>query len=336
MKRPDFVTATLQQYWFALQQTPVFEPGVLLLLTLILARYAALPLQYQPWPLLHVLAQRVEAKVNKAADSPAQQRLAGTLALLLMAVPLLALAWAFRHLSEWPAGFDALLLYLCLDHRHFGRQVEIAADSLKRQQLQLAKDQLQPVLRRDCGQLSATGLAKAGVEVLAQRQLRHFAAVLFWFLLAGPVGVLAWRLLVELQQAWSGKISNQRRFGSAVSLIGRLMLAPVCWLQGTLVALLFRFVQSVQYYRASQQAGLPAAQRWYLSAWSAGLQRNLAGPVMYQGAKIRRERIGPVQAPDLADLQLALEMTQQVQRAVWLLCLIGFALTLLYQWPHSL
>jgi adenosylcobinamide-phosphate synthase len=330
------VSSTLQQYWFALQQTPVFEPGALLLLTLLLARYAALPLQYQPWPLLHVLAQRIATKVNKASDSQAQQRLAGSLALILLVVPLLVLAWALRHLSEWPAGFDALLLYLCLDHRHFSSQVTIVAGSLQRQQLQLAKDQLQPMLRRDCGQLSATGLAKAGVEVLAQRQLRHFAAVLFWFLVAGAVTALAWRLVVELQQAWSGKITNQRHFGSAVSRLGRLMLWPVCWLQGALVAMLFRFVQSVRYFRNSQQAGLPAAQRWYLSAWSAGLQRNLAGPVMIQGVKIRRERIGPDRAPDLADLILAQVMEQQIQRALWLLCCSGFALTLFYQWPPSL
>lgn len=330
------MSSDLQQYWSALQQTPVFEPGVLLLLTLLLARYAALPLQYQPWPLLRVLAERVAAKVNKASDSPAQQRLAGILAVLLVVVPLLTLAWTFRHLSEWPAGFDALLLYLCLDHRHFSSQVATVAGSLQRQQLQLAKDQLQPLLRRDCGQLSAAGLAKAGIEVLAQRQLRHFAAVLFWFVVGGAMAALVWRLLVELQQAWSGKISQQRVFGSAVSRIGRLMLWPVCWLQGALVALLFRFAPSVRYFRASRQAGLPAAERWYLSAWSAGVQRNLAGPVMYQGAKIRRDRIGPELAPALADLSMAQVMEQQIQRAQWLLCCSAVALILLYQWPHSL
>ncbi len=328
--------SAISQYWSALQQTPVFEPGVLLLLTLLLARYAALPLQYQPWPLLRVLAERVAGKVNKASDSKAQQRLAGILALLLLVVPLLTLAWTFRHLSEWPAGFDALLLYLCLDHRHFSSQVATMAGSLQRQQLQLAKDQLQPLLRRDCGQLSATGLAKAGVEVLAQRQLRHFAAVLFWFIVAGAIAALAWRLLVELQQAWSGKISQQRVFGSAVGRLGQLMLWPVYWMQGALIALLFRFMPSVRYFRRSQLAGLPRAERWYLSAWSAGLQRNLAGPVMYQGAKIRRERIGPEQAPELSDLLLAQVMEQQIQRAQWLLCCSGVALILLYQWPHSL
>lgn len=326
----------MQHYWSALLQTPVFEPGVLLLLTLLLARYAALPLQYQPWPLLRVLAERLACKVNKVSDSPAQQRLAGILALLLVILPLLTLAWTFRHLSEWPAGFDALLLYLCLDHRHFASQVATVAGSLQRQQLQLAKDQLQPLLRRECDKLSATGLAKAGIEVLAQRQLRHFAAVLFWFVVGGAMAALTWRLMVELQQAWSGKISQQRVFGSAVGRVGQLMLWPVYWMQGALVALLYRFVPSVRYFRHSQRAALPVGERWYLSAWSAGLKRNLAGPVMYQGTKIRRERIGPEQAPELADLLLAQQMEQQIQRAQWLLCCSGVALILLYQWPHSL
>ncbi len=57
---------------------------------------------------------------------------------------------------------------------------------------------------------------------------------------------------------------------------------------------------------------------------------------MYQGVKIRRDRIGPEQAPALADLLLAQVMEQQILRAQWLLCCSSVALILLYQWPHSL
>lgn len=325
--------AFLQQVWQQCQQIPVFEPGSLLLLTILLARYAALPLQYQPWPVIQLLAIRMASKVNKASDSPAQQRLAGILAPLVILFPVLALAWAFRQMSEWPAGFDALLLYFCLDHRRFSIQINQLANSLDKQQHQLAKDQLQTVVRRDCHSLSAAGLAKAGIEVLLQRQLRHFVAVIFWYLLAGPLAMLSYRLLAELQQAWSGKQTEQRRFGAAVAMAGRFMIWPVMWLQGTLVAMLYRFLPAIGYFRTSQQAGLPMAERWYLAAWSAALQRNLAGPVMYQGQKIRRARIGPQTAPALTDLWLALKLEQQMQRIVWLILGCATALTMFYQWP---
>lgn len=322
-------------YWQLLTQIPVFAPGLLLLLAVLLAQYAALPAQYQPWPLLRLLARRIEQKVNKSADSQAQQRLAGTLALLVIAGPLLALVWLFRQLSEWPIAFDAVLLYLCLDYRYYQQQVDGVASSLQRQQQQLAKDQLQPLLRRDCGQLSATGLAKAAIEVLAQRQVRHFAAVLCGYLLGGAMAALSYRVLLELQQVWSGKISSQRAFSSAVSACGRLLTLPILWWYGTLVAVLYRFFPAVRYFKESTHAGLPSADRWYLSAWSAALQCNLAGPVMYQGQKLRRDRIGPAQNPQLADLQLALRLARQIQQVTMLLLCCGFALTLLYQWPYS-
>lgn len=322
----------LLQFWQQCQQIPAFEPGLLLLLTIMLARYVALPLQYQPWPVLYLFATRLASKVNKITDSPAQQRLAGSLALCIIVLPLLTLTWTFRQLSEWPAGFDALLLYFCLDHHRFGVQIHQMADSLVRQQHQLAKDQLQPLMRRDCHRLSPAGLAKAGIEVLVQRQLRHFSAVLFWYLLAGPLTMLIYRLVAELQQAWSGKLSEQRVFGTPVAVVGRLMIWPVMWLQGTLVALLYRFLPAVRYFRGSDQAALPAAERWYLSAWSAALQRNLAGPVMYQGKKIRRVRIGPEAAPELNDLWLTLKLERQVQRIVWLLIGCTTVLMMLYQW----
>ena len=329
------MSQSVQQIWTTLQQVPAFEPGLLLLLTILLARYASLPQQYRPWPLLHILAQRIASKVNKATDSRFQQRLAGTLALLVVLTPILTLAWTLRQLSEWPVGYDAFILYLCLDHRHFSRQIEVVSASLRREQFQLAKDQLQPLLRRDCSQLSPAGLSKAGIEVLAQRQLRHLIAVVFWFVLAGPMVALGYRIVLELQQAWSGKISSQRAFSTAVSGLSRLFSWPVFWLHGSFVAVLYRFGHCLRFYGRSQQAGLPRAERWFLSAWSAALQRNLAGPVMYQGHKTRRQRIGPDLAPALADLELAQRLDVQIQRAFLLLVCCVVALMVLYQWPQS-
>ncbi len=321
-------------YWQLLTQIPAFEPGLVFLLVVVLAQYAALPQQYQFWPLVRLLAQRIEQKVNKSTDSRSQQRLAGTLALTVVLLPLLMLSWTLRQLSEWPVGFDAVLLYLCLDYRNYQLQVQSVASSLQRQQYQLAKDQLQPLLRRECGALSATGLAKAGIEVLAQRQVRHVVAVLLWYLLGGAMLALSYRLLLELQQVWSGKLPSQRVFSGVVIIGGRFFTVPALWLQGALVGLLYRFRPTLRYFRTSQGAGLPAADRWYLSAWSAALQRNLAGPVMYQGTKLRRERIGPAENPQLADLQLALQLSRQIQRTLFLLLCCGFALTMLYQWPQ--
>lgn len=326
----------IEQVWFALQQIPVFEPGLLLLLTILLSRYAALPQQYRPWPVLYLIAQRIADKVNKASDSTAHKRLAGALALLVIFIPLFTLAWTFRQLSEWPNGYDALLLYLCLDYRHFSQQVNVVSHSLQKQQLQLARDQLQPLLRRDCNRLSATGIAKAGIEVLAQRQLRHLVAVLFWFLLAGAMAALTYRLLLELQQAWSGKLSQQRDFATAVSLLGQLGSWPAFWLHGCFVALLYRFVQTLHTFQHSKNSGLPTPERWYLSAWSSAVQRNLAGPVIYQAQKIRRERIGPEPTPTVADLQLATQLDAEIQRSMLILLCCVLGLIGLYQWPGML
>lgn len=324
---------TATEFWQTLHQLPAFEPGLLCLLALLLAQGAALPRQYQPWPLLQLLAQRIEHKVNQPNDSPGQRRLAGTLALGLILAPSLLLLWTVRQLSEWPAGFDALLLYLCLDQRIYQRQVAEVADSLQRQQRQLAKDQLQPMLRRDCAALSDTGLAKAGIEVLALRQVRHFAAVLGWYLLGGALAAVAWRMVLELQQSWSGKIAAQRAFSTAITLCSRLLIMPVLWMYGLLVAIMYRLWPTLRYFSASGAAGLPAPDRFYLAAWSAALQRNLGGPVMYQGQKLRRDRIGPAAQPQLSDLQLALRLSRQLQWAVFLLLCCGLGLILLYQWP---
>lgn len=323
--------------WLAIIDTlsdmPLIESGVLSCAALLLARFAPLPLQYQPWPLLDLLARRVGERVNKPGYSQSQLRLSGLLAVLVLLLPLLLLAGLMRQLSDWPAAFDALLLYLSLDAMRFNRHCTELCQKAASGQLQLAREQLQRVMLRDCSQLSAVGIYKAAIEVIAQRQARHFAAIVFWYLLLGGEAALLMRALLTLKQSWNAKLLIWQPFAGLLAQFTSLLSAPALWLYGGLLAILHHPVRCWQYYKYSADLWMNRPERWLLSAWSAALQRNLAGPVMYAGNKIRRVRLGPAEQPGAPDVALAAKISEHIQLTTFGLALCYLGLLLVWYWP---
>jgi len=313
--------------------TPLVESSVLSCVALLMARFAPLPLQYQPWPLLNLLARRIGERVNKPGYSQAQLRLSGLLAVLVLLLPLLLLCALMHQLSDWPAAFDAMLLYLSLDAMRFNQHCRQLCQKANSGQLQLAREQLQQVMLRDCSQLSAVGIYKAAIEVIAQRQARHFAAIVVWYLLLGGEAALLVRALLELKQSWNDKLQVWRPFASSLAKLTHVLTAPALWFYGCWLALLYNPLRCWQYYKYSADLWMSRPQRCLLSAWSAALQRNLAGPVIYEAHKIRRVRLGPAEQPAVGDVGLAARISEQVQLAIVVLSLSYSALLLLWYWP---
>ena len=110
--------------------------------------------------------------------------------LLVLLLPLLALAAAFASLSEWPEFWHALLLYCCLDWQNQRNQAFLLAQSIEKQQLSLARDLIKPLVLRQSQQLSEVGLCKATIESLTLRLAKQWVGVLFWFLVGGGLAAL--------------------------------------------------------------------------------------------------------------------------------------------------
>jgi adenosylcobinamide-phosphate synthase len=321
---------TLPTAWLELLQQPWLQLPLLALLIILLSTFMPLPPSYQPLQLFRLMAAAMANKVNKTADGVGQQLLSGSLALLLLLLPIWALVSAFAELSEWPEFWHALLLYCCLDWQQQRQQALAISQSLDKQQLNLARDQLQPLVLRQTRQMSSVGISKACIESLSLRFSKQWFSVLFWFMVGGGIAALMYRLLQELQQSWNPKLSTFRHFGRPVALlVSAFSFVPV-FLCGTLLALLRNWRQSTEYFSQSQDGNFGMAQRWLLSASSAALSRNLAGPLYYDAVKHRRVRIGPVTEPQSSDIRIWLNLCRQLQIAsfvliasCWLLLLVG-------------
>lgn len=329
--QPELLAAldTLQQ----LLLHPWLQQPLLLWLVIVLSSLLPLPASYQPLVLFRILALRLANRVNKAAYPAAQLKLSGSLAAVIAITPWLLLAWAFTLLSQMPQLWHGLLLYLCLDWQTVRQQALQIQASLDKQQLSLARDQLQPLVLREVKLMSTVGVSKACLESLLFRLAAQWTSVLLWFLVGGVAGAIAYRLLQELQQQWNPKQLQFQHFGKPVAAVVALLNWPGMLLTGTVFALLVSFRQSRLHLKFASDGYFNWPARWLLAAGAAALNRNLAGPVYYQAQKIRRVRIGPILEPKATDISLLLKLCRQYQLGVLLLLSSYLGLGLLAGWP---
>lgn len=322
--------ATLQ----LMLEQPWLQQPLLVLLVVVLSSVLPLPASYQPLLLFRLLAVRLAARVNKTAYPSAQLKISGTLAAGIAIVPWLILAWAFTLLSQVPALWHGLLLYLCLDWQNTRTQALDIQRSLHKQQLSLARDQLKPLVLREVRLMSAVGVSKACLESLLFRLANQWTAVLIWFLLGGVVMAIACRLLQELHQQWNPKRQQYRHFGKPVAMLVALLNWPGMVLSATVLAVLVSFRFSLHYLKFANDGYFSWPARWLLASGAAALKRNLAGPVYYDGQKIRRVRIGPITEPQPADISLLLQLCRQYQVGLLILLASYLGLAMLRHWPQ--
>ena len=276
-----------------------------------------LPAGFRPSALVPALEQ-LARKVNRPGHHTTQQWLAGLLTPLVVLIPALAACWALRNLSLSEGLFDLLLLVWLLELKPLGQQVSALRPLLRQDKLPLARLQLAPLVRRETRQLSLMGICKAVSESLILRWSGQWAAVLFWYLLAGIEAALCMRLLQLMNQAFSVKLQRNRLFGEiSCRLYGLLCVVPaaVC------VLLLGGFPGGG---RALTQAWRGAAhwpsrgQGALLAAVAGGLNVRLGGPRFYDEHKQRFAVLGGQQEPDVTTPRRVLSRLQRLSLVCWL------------------
>lgn len=328
----DWPALQLPEFLTVLQQ-PLLQQPLLALLMIALSAIFPLPASYQPLQVVRQAAIGLANRVNKPGYGKQQLFISGSLAMLVLVLPLLALAAAFASLSEWPEFWHALLLYCCLDWQQQKQQALQVAAAVDKQQLSLARDLIKPLVLRQSQQLSQVGLCKASIESLTLRLAKQWFGVLFWFLAGGGLAAFGYRLLLELQQCWNPKQPNFSDFGQPVSRLFNVLAWLPQWLSALLLAILQNWRASHYYRRLAKAGDYALPQRWLLAASSAALQRNLAGPRYYSNTKQRRIRFGPATEPNATDIQRFLQISSQFQKAVVLLIACGWLLLMVALFP---
>lgn len=271
------------------------------------------------------LAMRVETLLNRADHRAIKQFSLGLLALVICILPFTLVTFLISQIPLWGVVFSALMLYLCIGHRSLVDHARPIMQLMQNGEVNQAKELASRIVSRDKAHLDVN---KATIESVLENGNDAVFAAIFWFVIAGAAGAVAYRLVNTLDAMWGYRTSRFFYFGKAAARLDDLLNYLPARLTALSYALSGKTRCALSCWR--QQAPLwdsPNAGPVMASgAGALGIQ--LGGAACYQGKWHQRPVLGTHAQPQAEDIQRALRL---VSRSVLLwLIIIGIVMAVLH------
>lgn len=237
-----------------------------------------------------------------------QQRLNGVLAWCLAVLPLVVagclLLWWLPDWLQFVVG--TVVLYFTIGWQSLRQHAVAIAEPLRHGWLDDSREAVGRIVSRDTSELSEGEIAKAGIESVLENGSDAIFAPIFWFVLLGPIGALAYRLSNTLDAMWGYKTESLLHFGWCAARIDDVLN----YLPARLVVLTYALCGKREpAMRCARQQGC----RWkspnagpVMAAGAGALEVKLGGVAQYFGKKQQRPPLGEGREPTVADLDKAI------------------------------
>ncbi len=280
---------------FPLADSHPFASNLLLLVVVILLKWGITPFTAaNVFVYFREYCKLLSNKVNKENNTHAQQRIAGGVALSINFLTIMIILWLFADFIEVTWLWHGLLLFLAIDGFQYNKKGKEIAQAIVANNSYLAKKLLNPLMLRESNNLSTMGLTKAFIEVHILTLCQQLLITGFYFLCFGPLGAIAYRLLLEMHYSWNIKKSQFIHFGQPISVIVNILQ----WLPIRIITLVLFITtmnnQSLLYWRLIKQDIFKLNNSIVLHYFALLNETKLAGVAMYKNQygsneKLRRE-----------------------------------------------
>jgi len=265
-----------------------------------------------PITLLGRLIAALEARWWRAADGSCARRRAGrrlVAATLAVALGLGALATPLLWLGPWgwlAAGAMASTLFA---QKSLVEHVAAVAAGLERG-LDDGRAAVRHIVGRDPAALDAPGVARAAIESAAENVADGVTAPLFWWLLLGPVGLVAYKAVNTLDSMVGYRSERYRDFGRAAARLDDVVNRLPARLTGAALLVVGGRVRGLT--RLAAEAGKHRSPNagWPEAATALVLDVALAGPRVYPAGVVEDDWINAAGRRDLgpADIRRTLRL----------------------------
>ncbi|PXV61962.1 adenosylcobinamide-phosphate synthase [Dysgonomonas alginatilytica] len=219
-------------------------------------------------------------------------------------------------------GFNAIMVFFCLAGKTLAdevRNVFIATDKSTED----GRKQVARIVGRDTSQLSPQQIRTAALETLSENLSDGVIAPLFWYLLLGVPGMVAYKMINTLDSMIGYKNERYKDFGCWAAHIDDI----VNYIPARLTALLMLIVSGrlpllsfvIRYgsQHASPNSGYPEA------ALAGILDCRFGGPNHYFGQLVEKPYIGTTDRAIITeDMQLAVSINQRTEILMILIIIV--------------
>ena len=284
-----------------------------------------------------VLAQRLEKWLNRGtivgpgANAAERGYFGGVIAVLTAVAPPVLALWALDQYTRIAPLLAIGILYLVIGHRSLHEHAIAVERALRRGDLTEARRRVGAIVSRDTSDMDDRRIAGATVESLLENGNDALFGALFWFLLTGATGALAYRLVNTLDAMWGYRTERYRQFGWAAARLDDLMNFLPARLTAFSYAVVGHAGAALRCWRLQAPAWDSPNAGPVMASGAGALQIRLGGEAVYHGRWHERSTLGEGRPADIGDISRARRL---VLRA--LLLWIGVvALIGLWRWFNA-
>ncbi|WP_225205609.1 adenosylcobinamide-phosphate synthase CbiB [Novosphingobium huizhouense] len=236
-----------------------------------------------------------DARWNQRTSPDAARRAGGVATVVVLVGTAVGASLGLAQLAGTVAGSRSwivlsLLAWPALAQRSLDQHVAPVIDHLREGRLDEARQAVGLIVGRDTLSLDEAGVARAGIESLAESFCDGVVAPLFWLMVAGLPGIWTLKAVNTADSLIGHKDAPYRDFGWAAARLDDAMNFVPARLSALLICLAglggWRICLAHAHRHASPNAGWPEA------AMAGVLGVRLAGPASYDGVVADKPWIG--------------------------------------------
>ncbi len=250
------------------------------------------------------LAQTIERRLY--SDSAIR----GLIALLLLLVPLTTLVMLMQ-LLPWHWLLDILLLYLAIGWNSLGIHAKMVQRQLLAENLGAARQQVSYLVSRDATMLDANGVATATIESVLENGNDAIFATIFWFVIAGAPGAVAYRLVNTLDAMWGYRNNRYANFGWAAARLDDVLNYIPARLTAFSYAISGEMRCSLNCWKSQGKLWKSPNAGPVMAAGAGSLGVTLGGAAWYHGKLEQRPTLGQGNSPTATDIDRALGLIRR-------------------------
>ena len=230
----------------------------------------------------------LDARWNRDAEPASTRRAAGVAAALLVIIAAAAIGWMVQRLVPFGLIGGTLLGLLAwpfVAFRSLYDHVAAVRDPLRSGNVEGARKAVAMIVGRDPQALDEAGIARAAIESLAENASDGVVAPLFWGVLFGLPGIVAYKAVNTLDSMIGHRSPRHEAFGWAAARIDDVANFIPARLTGFLFVLLApRRAEALSCMTRDARRHRSPNAGWPEAAMAGALGVRLSGPRIYHGS----------------------------------------------------
>jgi adenosylcobinamide-phosphate synthase len=219
-----------------------------------------------------------DTRFNKGCDL----RLKGTLVVTGLTLTGLTLGWLI-HLIPDGGLLEALAVAILVAQKSLVEHIRAVATALRRS-IPEGRRAVAMIVGRDTAEMTAPDISRAAIESAAENLSDGVVAPVFWYLVAGLPGIIAYKLINTADSMIGHLTPRYRDFGWASARLDDVLNMIPARLTALLIALTHGWVDPKPIFRDAPKHRSPNAG-WPESALAPVLNVALSGPRSYNGVR---------------------------------------------------